>query len=121
MRALEPFSETFKGSTNNLLKRDLSMLILADALFLTEAETKQAVTWLKNGGLLLLFAGPGLGRAALLVPVKLRNTGRALGGTMSWSKPAKLMPFHSTAIRRAQNSLRYKELKNKSSQNLPRT
>ena len=98
MRALEPFSETFKGSTNNLLKRDLSMLILADAINLTESETKQALTWLKKGGVLLRFAGPSLGRAdPSLVPVKLRNTGRALGGTMSWSKPAKLVPFHSTS------------------------
>ena len=98
MRALEPFSETFKGSTNNLLKRDLSMLILADAINLTEAEIKQALTWLKKGGILLRFAGPSLGRAdPSLVPVKLRDTGRALGGTMSWSKPAKLVPFHSTS------------------------
>ncbi|MEK9929624.1 MAG: DUF4159 domain-containing protein [Rhodospirillaceae bacterium] len=98
MRALEPFSETFRGPINNLLKRDLSMLILADAINLTGAETKQALIWLESGGVLLRFAGPGLGRTdPSLMPVKLRNTGRALGGTMSWSKPAKLMPFHSTS------------------------
>lgn len=98
MRALEPFSETFKGPINNLLKRDLSMLILADAKNLNEAETKQALTWLEKGGVLLRFAGPSLrGADPLMVPVKLRNTGRALGGAMSWSKPAKLMPFHSTS------------------------
>ena len=65
MRALEPFSETFKGSTNNLLKRDLSMLILADSIILTEAETKQALTWLKKGGYYCALLGLAWGALPL--------------------------------------------------------
>ncbi|ANC91331.1 DUF4159 domain-containing protein [Azospirillum humicireducens] len=93
-RALSPYNEVRRGDTLDLLKRDLAVLILSDIGALTGSEVQDIEDWVKQGGVLLRFAGPRLAQHAdTLVPVRLRIGDRALGGALSWSEPARLQPF----------------------------
>ncbi len=95
-RGLDPFSEIRKGPVAELLKRPIAVLAIADDAPLTDAGRKQIEAWVKRGGTAVRFAGPRLAQKSDdLLPVKLRGGHRALGGAMSWSKPATLAPFGS--------------------------
>jgi hypothetical protein len=100
-RALQPFSEIAKSEDANLdtsiealIKRNISVLMLADIGTLP-AEIKQRVEqWVKKGGVLVRFAGPRLEKGGDdLLPVALRLGGRTLGGALSWATPQPLAPF----------------------------
>jgi hypothetical protein len=94
-RALGPFSEIRRGSATDLLKRELAVLIFADAGPDSPAEEAAVTKWIEDGGLLLRFAGPHLAEQGdHLLPVRLRHGGgRTIGGALSWEQPAKLAPF----------------------------
>ncbi len=93
-RALRPYAELRRGEIATLLQRPLAVLILADIGRLSGAEQQQLTQWLKDGGMLIRFAGPHLAQGAdKLIPTRLRQGGRALGGSLSWSKPAGLATF----------------------------
>jgi hypothetical protein len=99
-RALEPFTELREGDTATLLKRDISVLILADRPLPAGAERDALEAWVRKGGLLIRFAGPRTAEAATndtdtLMPVRLLAGDRQLGGAMSWSQPAGLAGFSS--------------------------
>ncbi len=97
-RALSPFSEVRRGTVDDLLKRQLAVLVLADVGRLTDTQEKTLAGWIDRGGVLLRFAGPRLAKDAdSLVPVRLRSGGRELGGVMSWERPAQLMPFEKSS------------------------
>lgn len=97
-RALKPFAEVRRGDIATLLKRQLAVLVLADIGHLTNEQAGLVGDWLQRGGVLLRFAGPKMAQATdQLVPVRLRGGGRALGGAMSWSKPAQLRPFEDSS------------------------
>jgi hypothetical protein len=101
-RALEPFTELREGDTATLLKRDISVLILADRPLQAGPERDALEAWVRKGGLLIRFAGPRTAEAATndtdtLLPVRLLAGDRQLGGAMSWSKPAALAPFPATS------------------------
>ena len=97
-RALRPYSEVRRGAIADLLKRELAVLVVADIGKLMEADERKLGTWIDAGGLLIRFAGPRLAQTTTgLIPVRLRGGGRALGGAMSWTKPARLMPFDKTS------------------------
>ena len=67
---------------------------IADIGRLTKPQSEQIGEWITRGGIALRFAGPKMAKSAdSLTPVRLRGGGRALGGAMSWSQPAKLRPF----------------------------
>ena len=94
LRALEPFAQVHQGELGPLLARPLAMLVLADVGQLPPAERQRIATWLEGGGVLVRFAGPKLAQNAdELVPVALRAGGRALGGAMSWTTPARIAAF----------------------------
>ncbi|MEA2767415.1 MAG: hypothetical protein QOD93_377, partial [Acetobacteraceae bacterium] len=57
-RALEPFTELREGDAASLLKRDISVLVLADRPLPTGAERDAVEAWVRKGGLLIRFAGP---------------------------------------------------------------
>lgn len=95
-RSLESFTEIRRGGVKDLLKRDLAVLALADPGRLEADELRSIEAWIDGGGVLLRFAGPGLVQDALL-PVKLRQGDRIMGGTMSWTKPAALAPFPASS------------------------
>lgn len=93
-RALAPFAEVRRGDIESLFVRPPSVLILPDFGQIPKAQGDAIEKWVRAGGLLVRFAGP---RLALhhdpLVPVPLRQGGRALGGALSWEEPQHLAPF----------------------------
>ncbi len=95
-RALSPFSEVrLAGGVETLLQSPLSVIILADNGSLTGSEQAALEAWVRNGGVLIRFAGPRMAEARFapddpLLPVPLRLGDRALGGALSWSEPAPL-------------------------------
>ena len=108
-RALRPFTELRKGRIAELLKRPLSVVILADPGRLEKADRKILERWIDAGGVAVRFAGPLLAKATgengggeargegPLLPVRLRQGDRVIGGAMSWREPAKLAPFEPTS------------------------
>jgi hypothetical protein len=105
-RALAPFAEIAKTDDANLdkaidglLKRNVSVLGLADIGTLP-AEIKERVSqWVKKGGVLVRFAGHRLEKGGDdLLPVTLRLGGRTLGGAMSWATPQPLAPFGDDSL-----------------------
>src|SRR5207253_9527230 len=93
-RALGPFTEVRRGGASDLLRREIAVLVYADAGPDSPAEEAAIKKWVEGGGLLLRFAGPRLAEQSdQLLPVRLRRGGRTLGGALSWEKPAKLAPF----------------------------
>lgn len=99
-RALEPYADvrTAEGispaeAISRFLDDKLPVLMLADVGNLGDAEGKLS-TWIENGGVLVRFAGSRLAAAEnTLLPVKLRQGGRTLGGALSWEAPQKLGSF----------------------------
>ncbi len=97
-RALAPYAELRDGDVATLLKRDISVLILADRPLPAGPERDALTAWIEKGGLLIRFAGPRTadapaGAADTLMPVHLLDGDRQLGGALSWSEPAGLAPF----------------------------
>ncbi len=99
-QALEPVAEIVEGSLTEVLLANPDVIILADVARLTQAETDGTLAWLEEGGLLLRFAGPRLAASDVsrfdedpLLPVRLREGGRSVGGTMSWGEPKALAAF----------------------------
>ncbi len=93
-RAQAPFAEVRQGAVAELLARPLAVVVLADVGQLAAEEADLLRRWVDEGGVLVRFAGPRLAENVDdLVPVKLRRGGRALGGAMTWSRPARIAPF----------------------------
>lgn len=103
-QALAPSTEVIEGALTDMLKASPDVVILADVARLTQPETDALADWVDAGGLLLRFAGPRLAASDLsraeedpLMPVRLREGGRELGGAMSWGAPRPLAPFPETS------------------------
>ena len=100
-RALAPFTEiakselaTLPAAIDAILKRKVSVIMLADVGTLPKEVHDQLADWVKRGGVLVRFAGPRLEKGGDdLLPVALRLGGRTLGGALSWSTPQLLAPF----------------------------
>jgi hypothetical protein len=93
-RALDPFTEIRRGPAGELLKRELAVLVYADAGPDSPLEEETVRKWVDAGGVLLRFAGPHLAESEdRLLPVRLRRGDRTIGGALSWEQPAKLAPF----------------------------
>lgn len=99
-QALAPSTEFIEGALSDVLKASPDVVILADIARLTQSETDLLSDWVEEGGLLLRFAGPRLAASDIardeedpLMPVRLREGGREIGGAMSWGDPRPLAPF----------------------------
>ncbi len=93
-RALGPYHDVVPGDVAALTERELSVVFIADIGKLGRAEQDRLSAWIEQGGVLVRFAGPKLAQGAdALLPVALRKGGRALGGSLSWTHPARLAPF----------------------------
>ena len=100
-KALAPFTELRRGDVHTLLQREIAVIVLADKP-VSPAEMPELRAWVEHGGLLLRFAGPraadegdeaGQQATDPLMPERLLDEDRQLGGALSWSQPAKLAPF----------------------------
>lgn len=95
-RALSPVADIRRGGVRELLRRDLSMLVLADIGRLGAPEAEDVGRWVSGGGVLVRFAGPSLSpESDGLWPVRLRAGERVTGGALTWDKPLTLAPFDS--------------------------
>ncbi|MDB6452243.1 DUF4159 domain-containing protein [Falsirhodobacter sp. 20TX0035] len=99
-QALAPSADLIDGPLSDILPANPDVIVLADVARLGPAETAALTDWVDQGGLLLRFAGPRLAASQVarteddpLLPTRLREGGRALGGAMSWGEPRKLAPF----------------------------
>ena len=99
-QALEPVADLVDGNLTDVLLANPDVIVLADVARLTSEDTNSLVKWAEKGGLLLRFAGPKLAASDIaraeeepLLPVRLREGGRSLGGAMSWGDPKTLAPF----------------------------
>jgi hypothetical protein len=101
-RALSPYADVIKPNERNVAtavhnlidKQQVSTIVLADIGKLVPGTQEELDKWLKEGGVLIRFAGPRLEQGGdELLPVTLRRGGRTLGGSLSWSTPQPLAPF----------------------------
>jgi hypothetical protein len=99
-QALSPVAELIDGTMADVLLANPDVIVLADVAKLTADETTGLTEWVEKGGLLLRFAGPRLAASDIsrvdedpLMPVRLREGGRTVGGAMSWGEPKTLAPF----------------------------
>lgn len=100
-RALEPFSTLHLGSVEQILEQKPSVIILPDIASMPPETLESLDTWVKEGGLLLRFAGPNMTQDQnenYLLPVQVRKGRRAIDGSLSWQQePAKLESFPQTS------------------------
>jgi hypothetical protein len=99
-QALEPVADIIDGTIADVVLAAPDVIVLADVAQLAAGETEALRGWVEKGGLLLRFAGPRMAGSALgragedpLMPVRLREGGRTVGGAMSWGDPRTLAPF----------------------------
>lgn len=95
-RALQPFNELRVGNVASLDKQPLAVMILPDASNISDGDRAALAAWVEDGGMLIRFAGEHLALNTgtdNLLPVRLRQGDRILGGALSWSKPATLAAF----------------------------
>ncbi len=97
-KALSPYSEIREGTVAKLLEREIAVLVLADVGRVVGKDQDLLTPWIEKGGVLVRFAGPRLAKQDdALIPVRLRRGGRALGGALSWSRPARLDAFDESS------------------------
>ena len=103
-RAMAPYAEVREprlgpaDAINALIEQKASMIVLADTGALPDATRRALDNYVKNGGIVLRFAGSRLASASDdFVPVKLRRGGRNFGGALSWDAPKTLAPFDANS------------------------
>jgi hypothetical protein len=99
-QALAPVADIIESNLIDALLANPDVVVLSDVAEVTQAETDAVLEWVETGGLLLRFAGPLLAASDVsrvqedpLMPVRLREGGRTVGGAMSWGEPKTLAPF----------------------------
>ncbi|WP_425523697.1 DUF4159 domain-containing protein [Rhizobium setariae] len=106
-RALSPFANLAEAvgsdlatSIPTMVKAHPSVIMLADIGRMPPTAEAALRTWVEEGGTLVRFAGPRLAAAPAedpLVPVRLRQGERSLGGSMSWAEPQPLDAYPPTS------------------------
>jgi len=99
-RALAPFSSLTFGTVSNILEQKPSLIVLPDIGAMPPESLDRLDQWVKNGGVLVRFAGPNMVKEAdnlHLIPVDIRRGGRAMDGTMNWDEPLSLAPFEPSS------------------------
>ena len=85
----EEVTEVRRGPVEELLERELAVIVLADSSPLSDSDRERIAGWIGEGGVAVRFAGPRLAEGAesagpeALLPVLLRDGGRTLGGALS--------------------------------------
>ena len=105
-RALGPYAELVEPKDANVaagldmvIKRNASVIVMADIGTLGGTLKTQVEEWVRKGGVLVRFAGPRLEKGGDdLIPVSLRLGGRTMGGALSWSTPQPLGPIGEDSL-----------------------
>ena len=101
-QALVATSDVTRGPLEDLLDAGMSTVVLGDVGRLPDTVRTRLSAWVRDGGVLVRFAGPQLADGGanqprssgdLLVPVRLRVGDRTLGGALSWSAPLPITRF----------------------------
>lgn len=101
-RALNPFADVRLAepmapaeAIKRFLEQNLPIIVLADVGNVAGDAHQSLARWIEEGGVLVRFAGPRLAAAGedALVPVRLRQGGRTLGGSLTWEQPQHLASF----------------------------
>ncbi|SOH95201.1 N-terminal double-transmembrane domain-containing protein [Monaibacterium marinum] len=98
--ALTPVAEVVEPLLSEVLDAAPDIVMLADVANFSDDERNALQDWVRDGGMLVRFAGPRMAASTVgqmerdpLLPVRLREGGRNLGGAMSWGDPKRLRPF----------------------------
>ncbi len=101
-RALAPTSDllssdaaSISGAVMALVERGASIIVLTETGTLPPDTTRALAEWVEDGGTLLRFASPNLAATTVdeLLPARLRQGERALGGSLSWNEPQPIGNF----------------------------
>lgn len=102
-QALAPFADVREAagqgtapSIASLLDQRVSAMLLADVAAIPPEAHGRLDRWLREGGVLIRFAGTRLAATQAqdpFIPVRLRQTARNLGGTLSWEQPQAIGRF----------------------------
>ncbi|MCB1489779.1 MAG: DUF4159 domain-containing protein [Bauldia sp.] len=100
-RAVQPFADVQEPRDANaavavpeLIDAGASVIVMADIGTLPADVEKSVAAWVADGGTLVRFAGPHLAAATdALIPVRLRQGDRALGGSLTWQEEQPLASF----------------------------
>jgi hypothetical protein len=93
-RALSPYAELHKGTVEDVVSRNVSVLVLSDIGKIAGVDRDRVIKFVAEGGVLVRFAGGRMTEGADdLIPVRLRTGGRYLGGALAWATPQHLAPF----------------------------
>ncbi|MBA3518554.1 MAG: DUF4159 domain-containing protein [Rhizobiales bacterium] len=101
-RALAPSADLIRSDAAGtseavaaLIDRGASIIILTETGTLPPDTTASLVEWVEAGGTLLRFASPNLAATAIdaLLPVRLRQGEREIGGSLSWEEPQPIGSF----------------------------
>jgi hypothetical protein len=101
-RALRPYADVREvrgqgasAAVETFIDQKLPVILLADVGALPPATHDRLAEWVRNGGVLIRFAGPRMAGAPQdsLSPVRLRQGGRVLGGALNWETPQPLASF----------------------------
>ncbi len=95
-RAISPYADIKIGAIQNLINEDLSVIILPDIAAMPSETLNNLEEWVKNGGVLLRFAGDKMAKTRgeqFLLPVRLRSGGRSISGSLTWGDAQKIAPF----------------------------
>ncbi|MEM1289140.1 MAG: DUF4159 domain-containing protein [Pseudomonadota bacterium] len=72
------------------------VIVLASASNLLPSTSAVVEAWIERGGVFVRFAGPGIENTVdSLFPVRLRQSNRQLGGSLTWEQPQAIAPFAS--------------------------
>jgi len=103
--ALALGNEVRSAALEDLGQSDDQVFVFEDPGTLAPDDVASLKDWIRDGGVLVVFAGPRFAEAVAgdveqgaggwrdLLPVRLRAGGRAIGGAMSWRRPATLAGF----------------------------
>jgi hypothetical protein len=101
-RALAPSADLLRAeavgtseAVSGLIGRGASIIVLTETGTLPPDTTAALLQWIEDGGTLLRFASPNLAATQIdeLLPVRLRQGERALGGSLSWEEPQPIGDF----------------------------
>ncbi len=104
-RAVQPFADVTEPREANaavavpeLIEAGVSVIVMADIGTMPGDVEEAVANWVLGGGTLVRFAGPHLAASTdALVPVRLRQGDRVLGGSLTWQDPQPLASFAETS------------------------